>query len=35
MLEKEQLNNGKSHNPYFVGFVDLLAGSLGKIDPPL
>lgn len=29
MLEKGDQNVAKSHNPYFVGFVDLLAGSLG------
>lgn len=27
--EKNKRTNGKEHNPYFVGLVDLLAGSLG------
>lgn len=30
MLEKNDNKVAKTHNPYFVGFVDLLAGSLGK-----
>lgn len=29
MLDKGDKNDVKSHNPYFVGFVDLVAGSLG------
>lgn len=29
MLEKKDDGQQKSHNPYFVGFVDLFAGSLG------